>query len=666
MPAKHPFRTPAALLGLPVQAVQTESVLNTQISYQAASASFKAGHYTQALVTINRLLEINADARTYALLAKTLSQLGFKAEACKAYLAAAEKGGSNAGDHLVEAIKLNFELGNKEEALALSSRLQPKQCAQPDCAFVIASILFERDQYDLAAVFKNVLMKSDNLDHVLLGIRITASVWDIFKPADIEAAYNVLKRVPSDNRVRVLYLTFCREHNKYDSVERHQPIIEKALAAGDMDCLNAESPFFNVNWCGDERINQLAIGRTPPFNPQCTSVRRAMPHSWGEKIRIGYVSSDLFDQHATMKLIRRVLELHDRDRFEITLFCHTKPELLAFNSADRSAWGEIVTILDMNTKEVFEEIRRREIDILVDLKGHTHGSRLDIFNWPAAPIHVTWLGFPGSVNNVDLDYAIGDPTVLPMSSAPFYREKFCRLPDTYQPNDPLNRHLPQPVTRKQLGLPDDTFIFASFNAPRKISLPTINAWLKILKRTPGSAIAILHHSPESRSFIRKKLVEGGIAASRIFFMQKLDFQLHINRIPVFDLGLDTFPYNGHTTTSEQLWAGLPVLTVRGTNFASRVTESLLGAIGVPELVADTLDAYIDRAVHYFNSSEELKEFRARIEANRFISPLFDADRFRQHLETGYLTMVDRAKAGLEPDHIDVPALPPRTKPFLQR
>jgi hypothetical protein len=643
-----------------------EPVLNTQISYQAASASFKAGHYTQALVTINRLLEINADARTYALLAKTLSQLGFKSEACKAFLAAAEKGGSSADDHLVEAIKLNFELGLKDEALALSSRLAPKQRLQPDLAFILASIFFERNQLELASLFKSVLVKSANLDHVLLGIRITASVWDIFKPADIEAAYNVLKRVPTDNRIRILYLTFCREHNKYDSVERHQPIIEKALAAGDMDCLNADSPFFNVNWCGDERINQLALGHAPPFDPMFTKVRRGTPHTWGDKIRIGYVSSDLFDQHATMKLIRRVLELHDRDRFEITLFCHTKPELLAQNKADRSEWGEIVTILDMPTKEAVEEIRRREIDILVDLKGHTHGNRLDIFNWPAAPIHVTWLGFPGPVNNVDLDYAIGDPTVLPLTSAPFYREKFCRLPETYQPNDPINRPLPEPITRKQLGLPEDTFIFASFNAPRKISLETINAWVKILKRTPGSAIAIMFHSQESRGFIRKKLVENGIGANRVFFMHKLEFQLHINRVPLFDLGLDTFPYNGHTTTSEQLWAGLPVLTVKGTNFASRVSESLLGAIGVPELVAETLDGYIDRAVHFFNSREELQGLRQRIEANRWTSPLFDADRFRQHLEIGYQMMVERAKAGLEPDHIDVPALPPRSEPFLKR
>jgi hypothetical protein len=657
---------PGIAVAEPIQPIETEHVLNAQISYPAASASYKAGNYTQALAIINRLLELNADARTYALLGKTLAQLGFKAEACKAYLAAAEQGGNNASEHLVEAIKLNFELGNKNEALALSSRLQPKQRMDPDVAFVLASILYERNHLELAGVFKSVLVKSDKTEHIKLGIRITASIWDIFKPSDIDAAYNVLKRVPGDNRIRVLYLTFCREHNKYDSIERHQAIIERALAAGDFDCLKADSPFFNLNWSGDEAINRLAEGSTPKFDPAFTALRRAMPHQWGKKIRVGYVSSDLFDQHATMKLIRRVLELHDRDQFEITLICHTKPVMVATCTADRNTWGEVVSILDMTTEEAVEEIRRREIDILVDLKGHTHGNRTVIFNQPAAPVHVTWIGFPGMVTNVDLDYAIGDPIVLPMSSAPFYREKFCRLPDTYQPNDPINRPLPEAMTRKQAQLPEETFIFGSFNAPRKISLSTITAWAQILKRTPGSAIAIVFHSEESRGFIRKKMADHGIAANRVLFMHKMDFHLHINRIPLVDLGLDTFPYNGHTTTSEQLWAGLPVLTVKGTNFASRVSESLLGAIGAPELVAETLEDYVDRAVHFFKNPGELQQLRARIEANRLVSPLFDANRFRQHLETGYRMMVDRARAGLEPDHIDVPALPPRTEPFMQR
>jgi tetratricopeptide (TPR) repeat protein len=644
----------------------TEHALTSQISYQAASASFKAGNYTQALGTLNRLLEINPDARTYALLARTLDELGLKAEAAKAYTLASDQGGQSASDYLIQGIGLYFSAGNKDEALALSSRLPPKLRMAPDIAFVIASIMFERRQLKLAGVFKEILMKSDKLEHMQLGVRIALASWDVFRPSDIETARILLSRLPNDNRVRLVYLTFCREHNKFDVIERQQPLIEKAIAQGEMDFLRADSPFFNINWNGEERINVLARGNTPLFDPAVTQLRRAKPHSWGTRIRIGYVSSDLFEQHATMKLLRQVMELHDRSQFDVTLFCHTKPEMLQKNTADRSAWGEVVTILDMTHQQAAEEIRRREIDILVDLKGHTNGNRTALFNMALAPVQVTWLGFPGSVTNVDLDYAIGDPIVLPMSSAPFYREKFCRLPDSYQPNDPVNRPLPVPASRKELGLPEDAFVFASFNASRKISLEAIRAWIKILKRTPGSVMALLHHSDESQAFLRKKFVDSGISANRIFFMRKVDFQLHINRIPAADLGLDTFPYNGHTTTSEQLWAGLPVLAVKGTNFASRVSESLLTAIGVPELVAPTIDDYIDRAVHLYENRSELHAFKQRIEHNRFISPLFDADRFRQHLETAYRTMVERAKAGLEPDHFDVPALPARIEAFLSR
>lgn len=641
-------------------------LLNSQISYRSAAADFRTGKYTQALATINQLLDVQREARVYALLARTLLQLGMRAEAAQSFLLAAEEGEESAQEHLKEAIKLYFALGNKDQALALSSRLLPKQKMEPEIAFIISSIFFERRQYDMAAVFKDVLIKSNRLEHLQMGIRVAITSWDVFRASDIETARVVLGHLPDNDRIRLIYLSLCREHNKYDVLAQQQPLIEAKIAKGDTGFVRFDSPFYNVNWNGDERINFMARATTPRFDPAMTEMRRKLPHAWGKKIRVGYVSSDLFDRHATMKLVRRVLELHDREQFEITLFCHSKPENLESNTADRSTWGEVVSILDMSHEEAAAEIRRRQIDILVDLKGHTFGNRLTIFNRGAAPIQATWIGFPGSVCNVDLDYAIGDPIVLPDSSAPFYREKFCRLPDTYQANDSYNRPLPQPVTRKEVGLPDDAFIFGSFNANRKISQAIFEAWIRILKRTPDSMIAILAYSRESRDNMRRTLTSRGISDKRIAFMRKLDFPLHINRIPTVDLGLDTLPYNGHTTTSEQLWAGLPVLAVRGTNFASRVSESLLKAIGVPELVTESIDDYVERAVYYYEHRDELKGLKTRIEQNRFTAPLFDADRFRRHLESAYRTMVDRAKAGLPPEHFDVPALPPQEGPFLER
>lgn len=643
----------------------TEQTLN-EISYKTASQQFRSGDYTASLVTLNRLLDIKKDARTYTLLARSLQQLGHRAEAAQSFQLAAELGGQHADDNLIDCIRLYFELGEQDKALALASRIFPKIGRDPDLAFIVASLLVDRQEIKLARVFKTVLMKSDKLDHMRLGARISLMTWDLFDPSDIETVRVLLSRIPNNNAVRSMYLTFSREHNKFEAMERHQPIIEEAIAAGDLGFLRQEGAFHNVNWTGDERLNQLARANMPVFSPEMTTLRHQMPHVWSEKIRVGYLSSDLFDMHATMKLIRRVLELHDRDRFEITLFCHTDPKSLASNKADRSEWGNVVTVLDMSNDDLAAEIRGRGIDILIDLKGHTFGTRNAVFNKQVAPIQVAWLGFPGSTINVDLDYVIGDQYVLPDSSKPYYYEKFCRMPDTYQPNDPVHRPLAKPVTRKEAGLPEDKFVFASFNANRKISLKMINLWAEILKATPNSVICILTGNNDCKINTQKKLASLGISTKRVFFMNKMQFDLHLNRIPLADLGLDTSPYNGHTTTSEQLWAGLPVLAFRGTNFASRVSESLLNAIGLPELVAENEEDYFRMAVEFGNNPERLKPLRQRLEDNRLKSPLFDAERFCRHLETAYEMMADRARKGLKPDHIDVASLPPRTAPFMEK
>lgn len=638
----------------------------TEISYKAASQHFRSGDYTSSLVTINRLLEVQKDARTYTLLARTLKQLGHKAEAAQSFQLAAELGGQHADDNLIDAIKLNFEIGEKDKALALANRILPKLTRDPELAFIVASTLVERGEARIARVFKTLLIRSKELPHMLLGARISLNTWDMFDPSDIETARVLLSRIPNSQPVRLMYLTFSREHSKYDAIERHQPIIDAELASGETDFVRMDGTFFNLHWTGNEHLNQLARSNTPRFSPEMTAIRHQMPHTWGDKIRVGYLSSDLFDKHATMKLIRRVFELHDRDRFEVTLFCHTDPKMLATNEANREEWGNVVTVRDLSDEEIVAEIRSRNIDILVDLKGHTIGTRNTVFNMQAAPIQVAWLGFPGSTVNVDLDYAVGDRYVLPDSSKPHYYEKFCRLPETYQPNDPVNRPLAKPMTRKEVGLPEDAFIYGSFNANRKITPQMLDMWADIVKSTPNGILWILTNNAESRMNIQKKLVAAGVPAKRIFFMTKMQFEHHLNRIPLADLGLDTYPVNGHTTTSEMLWAGLPVLTYKGTNFASRVSQSLLHAIGLPELIAEDENDYVRLAVEFGKNPEQLKPLRQRLEDNRLKSPLFDDERFTLHLETAYETMVERAKNGLKPDHIDVACLPARSGPFMEK
>ncbi|WP_371742530.1 glycosyl transferase [Ensifer sp. ENS09] len=635
--------------------------MNAQAIFSTASRQYQKGRYTDALNQLNVLMEINRDTKTYVLLAKVLVKLGFKAEAARAYQLAGEAGGSRAEDYLTDAMKLYFANGQEDEALSIGLPLLEKAKTDPEIAFIISSIFLKRGEKQILGLFKAPLTLSTNRLHNALAFKLlTAEINDL---QDRDALANLFRNNPKNATLRSAHLVYAREANDYAEVEKHERDIQNALKTGQTEILASEAPYYHATWCGDERLNQIAGAMHNAFPPELTNVRRSAPHRWGDRIRIGYVSADFWDDHATMKLLKSVLMAHDKSRFDVTLFCHTKAMHTARDMGAREKWGRIIEIGDLPDQQVAEVIRQENIDILVDLKGHTLESRSSIFNQAAAPVQVGWLGFPGTTVNVDLDYIIGDPYVLPESSKAFYYEKYCRLPESYQPNDPYERPRPQPVCRSQVGLPQDAFVFASFNANRKISLQTVNLWIDILKQTPNSMMWILCERADARANLLAKFKSAGIDTKRIVVCPKLTYQHHINRIPLADIGLDTYPYNGHTTTSEQLWTGLPVLTFKGTNFASRVSESLLNAIGVPELVAAGPEDYVKEAVALYNNREKIADYRKRLDENRFRMPLFDAERFCQHLETGYEMMADRAKRGLAPDHIDVPALPPRSGSF---
>ncbi|OCP04935.1 MULTISPECIES: glycosyl transferase [unclassified Ensifer] len=635
--------------------------MNAQAIFSTASRHYQKGQYTDALNQLNALMELNRDAKTFVLLAKVLSKLGFKQEAARAYQLAGEAGGSRAEDYLTEAMKLYFANGNEDEALSIGLPLLEKAKTDADIAFIIASIFLKRGEKAILGLFKAPLTLSTNRLHNALAFKLlTAEITDL---QDRDALTNLFRNNPKNTTLRSAYLVYAREANDFAEVEKHDRDIQKALKAGQTDFLAAEAPYYHATWCGDERLNHIAGAHLRPFPPSLTEARRSTPHRWGERIRIGYVSSDFWDDHATMKLLKAVLMAHDRKRFDVTLFCHTNSAHAARDRDIREKWGRIVEIGDLTDEQAAEVIRRENIDILVDLKGHTLESRVSIFNQAAAPVQVGWLGFPGTTVNVDLDYVIGDPYVLPDASKAFYYEKYCRLPETYQPNDPYGRPRPEAVSRRTVGLPEDAFVFASFNANRKISLQTVNLWIDILRQTPESLLWLMCDRPDARSNLLAKFKSAGIDLKRIIICPKVRYQDHVNRVPLADIGLDTYPYNGHTTTSEQLWSGLPVLTFKGTNFASRVSESLLNAIGVPELVAAGPEDYVQEAVALYNNRDKIAAYRKTLEDNRFQMPLFDAERFCLHLEKGYEMMADRAKRGLAPDHIDVPALPARTGSF---
>lgn len=470
---------------------------------------------------------------------------------------------------------------------------------------------------------------------------------------------------PFDIEAENTYRSLLREQLCLDECEAEDARLLERMRSGDAAAFAVDDPHDHIMWCDDESLNARITrmhGGTA-FTPQSRAARRAVPHAFAERIRIGYLSNDVCDQHATMRLFQGVLMAHDRERFDVTVFCYTDDDVLSADQGMRAHYGPIVPIRTLDDEQAATLIRARGIDILVDLKGHTRGARVSLVNRGLAPIQVAYLGFPGCGTGIDCDYIISDRIVTPDASKPYYHEKFCRLPHSYQANDAAHRALPPAASRDSFGLPADAFVIASFNAVRKISPRTARLWARVLTAIPGSILWMMCEDPDAQANFCAFMATLGIGAERIHFARRADYPEHVARLQAADIALDTFPTNGHTTTSDKLWAGLPVLTCKGSNFTSRVSESLLTALGLPDLVAENEDDMVELCVALAKDPDRLAEIRRRIATNRFGAPLFDTLRFTRHLERAYDMMIERERQGLEPEHFDVPEVPLPEGPF---
>lgn len=632
--------------------------------FAAATAAFERADYIEALTILSGALDTEPSSALLALLGSTLAKLGLHAEAADAFEQAVRADDADSNTLLKMAAEAHFQAGNDEAAQLIAIKLRDAAGEDADLAFILAQSFLRTGDATLAAAQATCLAGSDRRAHLALAAKLLAE--DERSPI-LTALFSKLAALdPDDSYTQFKYLSVARNFCDFDAIEAiEQTFLPRAIQQGP-SWLQGETGYSNLLHCSDERLNRLATNSPATSGAdimQLSLQRRMRPHQWAEKIRIGYLSNDLWDDHATMRLFQSVLTAHDPARFAVTLYCYTPERFVGFDGGNRKTWGRIVSINSMSDAEAADAIRNDRIDILVDLKGHTGGSRSAIMNRMVAPVQVAWLGFPGSGMEIDCDYVIGDRIVLPNSSKPHYHEKFCRMPESYQPNDPLHRALPAPRSRVELGLPEDKVVLAAFNTQRKITLPVLDCWADILINAPQTVLWVMVDGELARSNFLKAMNKRGVAAEQIIFAPKTDYANHIARLQAADIGLDTFPYNGHTTTSDKLWAGLPVVTMRGSNFASRVSESLLTALGMPELVADDRDGFVALATRLAGSAEERSRLKQKIADNRFQAPLFDAERFCRHLEKAYETMAARAKNRLPPEHFDVPALPARTSSF---
>ncbi|HEY4446283.1 MAG TPA: tetratricopeptide repeat protein [Steroidobacteraceae bacterium] len=386
---------------------------------------------------------------------------------------------------------------------------------------------------------------------------------------------------------------------------------------------------------------------------------RAIPvPSWIEtrsrrgKIRLGYYSADFHD-HASAYLMAELFESHDRARFDLVAFSFGPDKRDAMRQRLSAAFDRFLDVRTSSDREVAQVSREMDIDIAVDLKGFTQHARHGIFANRAAPVQVNYLGYPGTMGASYMDYIIADRTLIPQQSLPHYTEKVVYLPNSYQVNDRRRQIADRQFSRAELGLPAAGFVFCCFNNSYKITPQTFDSWMRILERVERSVLWLLEDNRTAANNLRREAQARGVSAARLIFAPRMPLPEHLARHRAADLFIDTLPCNAHTTASDALWAGLPVLTRQGESFAARVAASLLNAIGLPELITTTQEQYEARAIELGASPGRSAHLRRTLSENRLTAPLFDTELFTRHIEDAYTQMYERLRAGLNPDHIKV-------------
>jgi predicted O-linked N-acetylglucosamine transferase (SPINDLY family) len=478
-------------------------------------------------------------------------------------------------------------------------------------------------------------------------------------------SYRILQRgivaCPGDGFLLIQQYSLARLVSDFPVMRAFDAMMKPPRSALAEQIFVNQTSLDRLYWSDDEQMqsapthSSAVLERRRKAEHRQTRPRRKMGDATSP-LRIGYISSD-FGNEVVMSVFRPVIERHDPVAVDIKLFCYSPPPIRKFQENwPAELRSKIISIADMSDEHAAQIISTHDIDVLVDLKGHTKGDRLNIMGLTDAPLTVTYLGYPGSVDGAGIDYLIADPVVTPDTSRPFYGEKICRLPDVQMPNNVLSDEIAN-TSRSDWNLPDDKFVFASFNGLQKITPRTLDLWVRILTTVADSVLWIACRDDLAAENLLAEFARQGIDASRIVFNSKsAHFAEHIARIGLADLALDTLPYNGHATNADMLRGSLPVVTVRGKSYHSRVGWSVLKSCGIEELAVDSDEDYCATAIALANDPARLSGIRERLRENRVTSLLFDPERMARHLELAYRMMADRARQGLEPDHFDVPAL----------
>jgi protein O-GlcNAc transferase len=588
--------------------------------YNLGTALGALGRHDEALASFESATRLRpAYARAQRSLANTLRRLKRRSEAVAAYERAIGLDPANADAYANLAATLN-ELGRFAEALACSEQALARHPQHAQAHGHRADALAALRRFDEA--------RTSYERAIELGA--DAGPW-------LGSLYDVAR-------------TLCR----WDGLDTLAARLVAGIEAG----RRVIDPFTAMLLTGEPPLLQRAAAT---WAQELYAGAKARPPRAGRRadgrIRIGYFSADFY-RHPVMHLIAEMLESHDRSRFEVVGFSLGQPADDDWTAHLRAAFDRYLDGTGLADHEVAERARELGIDIAIDLNGYTKNARPGVFAAGCAPVQASYLGYPGTMAAPFIDYVIADPTVIPDADRRHYTEAVAWLPECYQPNRRRCAIAARVYGRADCGLPPQAFVFCCFNNHNRIAPEVFRRWMRILARTPDSVLWLLAGERDAGENLRAEARRCGIDPGRLVFADAVPVEAHLSRLRLADLFLDTLPYNAHTTASDALRVGVPLLTAIGTGFAGRVAASLLKTLGLDELVTDGADAYEALAVALATTPSRLAGIRHRLTAAVQTSPLYDPARSARHIERLYERMLARSDAGLAPDHIALAPLEP--------
>ena len=565
--------------------------------------------YEKAIKAFTKAIELNPNyAEAYNNLAISLKNMKLYEEAIKNFNKAIElkknyaEAYNNLGVLFSETNNYKNALKNFEIAINLKQNYI-------DAFLNIANIYLNIEKYEEAYKFFDIALKLNPKldDGSILEIKTQTNNW-----IDFEKNVSDLRKKILNNKIII------------------KPFLTKIL----FDDINFHKES-SINYANYKGLNNKLLNKIKYNNK--------------EKIVIGYYSSD-FKDHAIGQLTVELLELHDKKKFEIIGFYNDSVEDDITIRIKKSI-NKFYNIKNLINSKVISLSKELGVDIAVDLNGYTKNSRVEIFSERFCPLQISFLGYPGTSGIKNIDYLIADKNLIPEKNKKYYTEKIIYLPNCYQPSDSTRLVIDKKLTREDFNIRNDQFVFCCFNTTHKINPKIFDSWVNILKKVNNSVIWLLENNNISQKNLKKEAIIRKIDPERIIFCKRTSSKEHIKRYQLADLFLDTFPYGAHTTANEALFSGLPIITIIGESFQSRVCSSLLTTIGLKELITNSYDEYENLAINIAKNPQKLKLIKDNLKINIKNSPLFKSKFYAENLEKAYISIYERHNNNLEPEHI---------------